>query len=231
MNMLTPEEWTAVALSLRVAFWATFWSLPFAVFFAWLLARMNFPGRGLLDGIVYLPLVLPKVVVGYLLLVSLGARGFLGQYLNEWFGIKLIFTTAGATVAAAVISFPLTVNAIRLALEAVDRGLETAARTLGASRVDVFFSITLPLMLPGVLSGALLSIASALGEFGATITFVSNIEGTTRTIPLAIYSATHMPDGDAMALRLTIVSIVLAFGSLLLANLADRRIRVMIGRV
>jgi len=230
MNMLTPEEWTAVALSLRVAFWATFWSLPFAVFFAWVLARVNFPGRGLLDGIVYLPLVLPKVVVGYLLLVSLGARGFLGQYLNEWFGIKLIFTTAGATVAAAVISFPLTVNAIRLALEAVDRGLETAARTLGASRVDVFFSITLPLMLPGVLSGALLSIASALGEFGATITFVSNIEGTTRTIPLAIYSATHMPDGDAMALRLTIVSIVLAFGSLLLANLADRRIRVMIGR-
>ncbi len=230
-DMLTPEEWTAVYLSLKVAFWATFWSLPFAVLMAWVLARVRFPGKGLLDGLVYLPLVLPKVVVGYLLLLTLGARGFIGQYLDAWFGIKLIFTTAGATVAAAVVSFPLTVNAIRLALEAVDRGLETAARTLGASRLDVFFSVTLPLMLPGILSGALLAIASALGEFGATITFVSNVEGKTRTIPLAIYSATHMPDGDAMALRLTIVSIILALGALLLANLVDRRIRTLIGRV
>jgi len=230
MDMLTPEEWTAIYLSLKVAFWATFWSLPFAILTAWVLARLDFPGKGLFDGIVYLPLVLPKVVVGYLLLIALGARGFIGQYLDAWFGIKLIFTTAGATVAAAVISFPLTVNAIRLALEAVDRGLEVAARTLGASRIDVFFSVTLPLMLPGILSGALLSIASALGEFGATITFVSNVEGQTRTIPLAIYSATHMPDGDAMALRLTIVSIVLALAALLAANLVDRRIRLLIGR-
>lgn len=228
--MLTPEEWTAVLLSLRVAFWATFWSLPLAVIVAWALARLDFPGKSLFDGLIYLPLVLPKVVVGYLLLITLGARGAIGQYLDAWFGIRLIFTTAGATVAAAVVSFPLTVNAIRLALEAVDKGLETAARTLGASRIDVFCSITLPLMLPGVLSGALLAIASALGEFGATITFVSNIEGQTRTIPLAIYSATHMPDGDAMALRLTLVSIALALGALLLANLVDRRIRVMIGR-
>ncbi|MBS7537837.1 molybdate ABC transporter permease subunit [Ancylobacter lacus] len=228
--MLTPEEWTAVALSLRVAFWATFWSLPAALAVALVLARTSFPGKGLLDGLVYLPLVLPKVVVGYLLLVMLGARGLIGQYLDAWFGIRLIFTTAGATVAAAVVSFPLTVNAIRLALEAVDRGLETAARTLGAGRLDVFLTITLPLMLPGILSGALLAIASALGEFGATITFVSNVEGQTRTIPLAIYSATHMPDGDAMALRLTVVSIVLAFGALLLANLADRRIRRLVGR-
>ncbi|MBS9478508.1 molybdate ABC transporter permease subunit [Ancylobacter radicis] len=228
--MLTPEEWIAVRLSLEVAFWATFWSLPFAVLVAWVLARLDFPGKGLLDGLIYLPLVLPKVVVGYLLLLTLGARGAIGQYLDAWFGIKLIFTTAGATVAAAVVSFPLTVNAIRLALEAVDRGLEVAARTLGASRLDVFFSVTLPLMLPGVLSGALLAIASALGEFGATITFVSNVEGQTRTIPLAIYSATHMPDGDAMALRLTVVSVVLALGALLLAGLVDRRIRVMIGR-
>ncbi|MDQ0512849.1 molybdate ABC transporter permease subunit [Ancylobacter amanitiformis] len=228
--LLTPDEWTAVYLSLKVAFWATFWSLPFAILTAWLLARTRFPGRGLFDGLIYLPLVLPKVVVGYILLLTLGARGFIGQYLDAWFGIKLIFSTAGATVAAAVVSFPLTVNAIRLALEAVDRGLETAARTLGASRLDVFVSITLPLMLPGVLSGALLAIASALGEFGATITFVSNVEGKTRTIPLAIYSATHMPDGDAMALRLTLVSIVLAFGALLLASLVDRRIRAMIGR-
>ena len=228
--MLTPEEWTAVYLSLKVAFWATFWSLPFAVATAWVLARTRFPGKGLFDGIVYLPLVLPKVVVGYLLLLALGARGFIGQYLDAWFGIRLIFSTAGATVAAAVISFPLTVNAIRLALEAVDRGLETAARTLGASRIDVFFSITLPLMLPGILSGALLSIASALGEFGATITFVSNVEGVTRTIPLAIYSATHMTDGDAMALRLTVVSIILALAALLMANLVDKRIRIMLGR-
>ncbi|QIB33014.1 molybdate ABC transporter permease subunit [Ancylobacter pratisalsi] len=228
--MLTPEEWTAVYLSLKVAFWATFWSLPVAVLVAWILARSSFHGKGLFDGIIYLPLVLPKVVVGYILLLSLGSRGFLGQYLDAWFGIRLIFTTAGATVAAAVISFPLTVNAIRLALEAVDRGLETAARTLGASRLDVFFSITLPLMLPGILSGALLAIASSLGEFGATITFVSNIEGQTRTIPLAIYSATHLPDGDAMALRLTLVSVALALGSLLLASIADRRIRILIGR-
>lgn len=228
--MLTPEEWTAVYLSLKVAFWATFWSLPFALATAFVLARLDFPGKSLFDGLVYLPLVLPKVVVGYLLLITLGARGYLGQYLAEWFNIRLIFTTAGAVVAAAVISFPLTVNAIRLALEAVDRGLETAARTLGASRLDVFFTITLPLMLPGILSGALLAIASALGEFGATITFVSNVEGQTRTIPLAIYSATHMPDGDAMALRLTAVSIVLALASLLLAGLADRRIRTLIGR-
>ncbi|MBS7545626.1 molybdate ABC transporter permease subunit [Ancylobacter oerskovii] len=228
--MLTPEEWTAVVLSLKVAFWATFWSLPFALATAVVLARFDFPGKSLFDGIVYLPLVLPKVVVGYLLLITLGARGYLGQYLAEWFNIRLIFTTAGATVAAAVISFPLTVNAIRLALEAVDRGLETAARTLGASRLDVFLTITLPLMLPGILSGALLSIASALGEFGATITFVSNVEGQTRTIPLAIYSATHMPDGDAMAARLTAVSIVLALGALLLAGVADRQIRTLIGR-
>ncbi|MFT0859392.1 molybdate ABC transporter permease subunit [Ancylobacter sp. G4_0304] len=227
---LTPEEWTAVHLSLKVAFWATFWSLPVAIGAAWLLARTRFPGRGLFDGLIYLPLVLPKVVVGYLLLLTLGARGSIGQYLDAWFGIRLIFTTAGATVAAAVVSFPLTVNAIRLSLEAVDQGLETAARTLGASRLDVFFSITLPLMLPGILSGALMAVASALGEFGATITFVSNVEGQTRTIPLAIYSATHMPDGDAMAARLVVVSVVLALASLLLASLVDRRIRAMMGR-
>jgi len=229
-SLLTPEEWTAVYLSLKVAFWATFWSLPFAIVTAWLLARSSFRGKSLFDGLIYMPLVLPKVVVGYLLLITLGARGYLGQYLDAWFGIKLIFSTAGATVAAAVVSFPLTVNAIRLSLEAVDRGLETAARTLGATRMDVFFSVTLPLMLPGILSGALLAVASALGEFGATITFVSNVEGLTRTIPLAIYSATHMADGDAMALRLTIVSIILALGALLLASQVDRRIRTLIGR-
>jgi molybdate transport system permease protein len=196
-----------------------------------LLSRTEFPGKGVFDGLVHLPLVLPKVVVGYVLLITLGTRGYLGQYLYEWFGLSLMFTTAGATVAAAVVSFPLTVNAIRLAIDGVDKGIETAARTLGASKIDAFFTVTLPLMLPGILSGALISLASALGEFGATITFVSNVEGQTRTIPLAIYSATHMPDGDAMALRLTIVSVILALGALVLAEMADRRIKIALGRV
>lgn len=229
--MLTPEEWTAVHLSLEVAFWATVWSMPPAILVGWILARLEFPGKGLFDGVVHLPLVLPRVVVGYLLLLSFGARGFFGQYLNDWFGIKLIFTTAGATLAAAVVSFPLIVNAIRLAVDGVDRGLETAARTLGASRLDAFFSVTLPLMLPGILSGALISLASALGEFGATITFVSNVEGQTRTIPLAIYSATQIPDGDAIAARLTLVSIVLALGALLMAEVANRRLKLALGRL
>ncbi|MFG1418242.1 molybdate ABC transporter permease subunit [Xanthobacter sp. V0B-10] len=229
--LLTPEEWTAVTLSLRVAFWATLWSMPPAILVGWILSRLEFPGKGLFDGIVHLPLVLPKVVVGYMLLITLGTRGYLGQYLYEWFGISLMFTTAGATVAAAVVSFPLSVNAIRLAIDGVDKGIETAARTLGASRIDAFFTVTLPLMLPGILSGALISLASALGEFGATITFVSNVEGQTRTIPLAIYSATHMPDGDAMALRLTVVSVILALGALVLAEMADRRIKIALGRV
>ncbi len=229
--LLTPEEWTAVVLSLRVAFWATLWSMPPAILVGWILSRLEFPGKGLFDGIVHLPLVLPKVVVGYILLITLGTRGYLGQYLYEWFGISLMFTTAGATVAAAVVSFPLSVNAIRLAIDGVDKGIETAARTLGATRLDAFFTVTLPLMLPGILSGALISLASALGEFGATITFVSNVEGQTRTIPLAIYSATHMPDGDAMALRLTVVSVILALSALVLAEMADRRIKIALGRV
>ncbi|WP_443265849.1 molybdate ABC transporter permease subunit [Xanthobacter sp. NM-25] len=229
--LLTPDEWTAVVLSLRVAFWATVWSMPPAIFVGWILSRVEFPGKGLFDGIVHLPLVLPKVVVGYILLITLGTRGYLGQYLYDWFGISLMFTTAGATVAAAVVSFPLSVNAIRLAIDGVDKGIETAARTLGASKLDAFFTVTLPLMLPGILSGALISLASALGEFGATITFVSNVEGQTRTIPLAIYSATHMPDGDAMALRLTAVSVVLALGALILAEMADRRIKIALGRI
>ncbi|MFG1297299.1 MULTISPECIES: molybdate ABC transporter permease subunit [Xanthobacter] len=229
--LLTPEEWTAVALSLKVAFWSTIWSMPPAIVVGWILSRTEFPGKGLFDGFVHLPLVLPKVVVGYILLLTLGTRGYLGQFLYEWFGISLMFTTAGATVAAAVVSFPLMVNAIRLALDGVDRGIETAARTLGASRLDAFFTVTLPLMTPGILSGALISLASALGEFGATITFVSNVEGQTRTIPLAIYSATHMPDGDAMALRLTAVSVVLALSALVLAEMADRRIKIALGRI
>lgn len=229
--MLTYEEWVAVGLSLRVAFWATIWTMPPAIIVGWLLARKDFPGKGLFDGLVHLPLVLPRVVVGYLLLLALGSRGFLGQYMHDWFGINLMFSTAGATVAAAVVSFPLIVNAIRIAVDGIDRGMETAARTLGASRMDAFFTITLPLMMPGILSGCLISLASALGEFGATITFVSNVEGQTRTIPLAIYSATHMPDGDESAMRLTIVSILLALGALMLAEMANRRLKLALGRV
>ncbi|MGQ3672882.1 molybdate ABC transporter permease subunit [Xanthobacter sp. TB0136] len=229
--MLTYEEWVAVGLSLRVAFWATIWTMPPAIIVGWLLARKDFPGKGLFDGLVHLPLVLPRVVVGYLLLLALGSRGFLGQYMHDWFGINLMFSTAGATVAAAVVSFPLIVNAIRIAVDGIDRGMETAARTLGASRLDAFFTITLPLMMPGILSGCLISLASALGEFGATITFVSNVEGQTRTIPLAIYSATHMPDGDESAMRLTIVSILLALGALMLAEMANRRLKLALGRV
>lgn len=229
--MLTYEEWVAVGLSLRVAFWATIWTMPPAIIVGWLLARKDFPGKGLFDGLVHLPLVLPRVVVGYLLLLALGSRGFLGQYMHDWFGINLMFSTAGATVAAAVVSFPLIVNAIRIAVDGIDRGMETAARTLGASRLDTFFTITLPLMMPGILSGCLISLASALGEFGATITFVSNVEGQTRTIPLAIYSATHMPDGDESAMRLTIVSILLALGALMLAEMANRRLKLALGRV
>lgn len=229
--MLTYEEWVAVGLSLRVAFWATIWTMPPAIIVGWLLARKDFPGKGLFDGLVHLPLVLPRVVVGYLLLLALGSRGFLGQYIHDWFGINLMFSTAGATVAAAVVSFPLIVNAIRIAVDGIDRGMETAARTLGASRMDAFFTITLPLMMPGILSGCLISLASALGEFGATITFVSNVEGQTRTIPLAIYSATHMPDGDESAMRLTIVSILLALGALMLAEMANRRLKLALGRV
>lgn len=216
--LLTPEEWTAVTLSLRVAFWATLWSMPPAILVGWILSRLEFPGKGLFDGIVHLPLVLPKVVVGYMLLITLGTRGYLGQYLYEWFGISLMFTTAGATVAAAVVSFPLSVNAIRLAIDGVDKGIETAARTLGASRIDAFFTVTLPLMLPGILSGALISLASALGEFGATITFVSNIPGETRTIPLAMYTLIETPGAEAAAARLCVIAIVLSLASLMVSE-------------
>ncbi len=186
--MLTPEEWVAVQLSLKVAFWSTVWNLPPAILVGWLLSRTDFPGKGLFEGIVHLPLFLPKVVVGYLLLITLGTRGLLGQYLYERFGISLMFTTAGATVAAAVVSFPLMANAVRLAVDGVDRGIETAARTLGATRLDAFFSVTLPLMLPGILSGVLIALASALGEFGATITFASDValsSPSRKNIPLA----------------------------------------------
>jgi molybdate transport system permease protein len=215
---MTPDEWEVIRLSLKVAFWSVLCSLPPAVAVAMLLARRNFPGKSVFDAVVHLPLVLPPVVVGYFLLLALGRRGPLGALLEEYFGIVVAFRWTGAAVAAAVMGFPLMVRAIRLSVEGVDSGLEAAARTLGAARWRVFCTITLPLALPGVLTGALLSFARSLGEFGATITFVSNIPGETRTLPLAIYTQTQVPGGDAAALRLSIIAIVLSLLALMLSE-------------
>lgn len=228
--MLTPVEIDALRISLQVAAAAVAASLPLAIAVAWLLARTSFPGKALLDAIVHLPLVLPPVVIGYVLLVLFGTQGPIGSWLYETLGLRLIFTRWGAAVAAAVMSFPLMVRAIRLALEAVDRGLESAARTLGASRLDVFFSITLPLMLPGILSGAVVAFAAALGDFGATITFVGNVQGETQTLSLAIYSLSQSPDGDAAAWRLVTISLVLALLALMASEWLARRVQRYLGR-
>jgi molybdate transport system permease protein len=220
----SPEEITAIGLSLRVALWAMLGSLPFGILAALVLARGRFWGKGLLDGIVHLPLVMPPVVTGYLLLLLFGRRGPLGQLFAEAFGIVFAFRWTGAALASAVMGFPLLVRAIRLSLEAVDRRLEDAAGTLGAGPVWVFLTVTLPLTLPGILAGMMLSFAKSLGEFGATITFVSNIPGETQTLPLAIYTFTQVPGGDAGALRLTLVSIAVSMGALVLSELLARRI-------
>ena len=203
-------------------------SLPFAIACAWLLERKRFPGRTFVDGLVHLPLVVPPVVVGYLLLVLFGTQGIVGKPLAEWFGVKLVFTAAGASLAIAVTTFPLMVRAIRLSIASIDAGLEEAARTLGARPLDRFASITLPLMLPGVLAGTVLAFSAGLGEFGAVITFVSNIPGETQTLPLAIYSATQTPGGEAAAARLATLSIGLALCGLLLSELLARRVRRML---
>jgi molybdate transport system permease protein len=228
--VLTPLEIEAVSLSLWVASWSTLTVLPLAIVAALILARTEFWGKSLFDGIIHLPLVLPPVVIGYLLLITLGTRGPIGSWLLETFGIRLIFTSAGASVAAGVMSFPLMVRAIRLAIEAIDGGLEAAARTLGAGPIDRFLTITLPLMLPGILSGAVMAFAASLGEFGATITFVSNIPGETRTLPLAIYTATQTPDGDLEAARLVALSFTLSLSALILSEWLGRRVRRMMGR-
>ncbi|UEM24138.1 molybdate ABC transporter permease subunit [Skermanella mucosa] len=230
MPMLTPLEIEALSLSLWVATWSTLAVLPFAILAGFILARADFWGKSLFDGIIHMPLVLPPVVIGYLLLITLGTRGPVGSWLLETFGIRLIFTSAGASVAAGVMAFPLMVRAIRQAIEAIDTGLEAAARTLGAGPLDRFLTITLPLMLPGILSGAVLAFAASLGEFGATITFVSNIPGETRTLPLAIYTATQTPDGDAEAARLVALSFGLSLGALILSEYLGRRVRRMMGR-
>lgn len=229
-DWLSPAETQAVWLSLQIAGRAVLFGLAPAVAMAWLLARRDFWGKALLDGLVHVPLILPPVVVGYMLLLLFGVRGPLGAPLYEWFGIRLVFTSAGAALATAVMAFPLMVRAARLGLEAVDPGLEAAARTLGAGPLDRFLTITLPLMLPGILAGAIIGFAAGLGEFGAVITFASNIPGETQTLPLAIYSALQSPGGDATAARLASISFGLALVFLLLSEAVARRLRVWLGR-
>jgi molybdate transport system permease protein len=220
---LSPDEWTAVELSLRIAVVATACALPFGIAIGWLLARRNFWGKTVLDGLVFLPLVLPPVVTGYLLLISFGRRGPVGEFLYEYFGIVLSFRWTGAALSCGVMGFPLLVRPIRLAFEAVDRRLEDAAATLGANALLAFVTVTLPLALPGVIVGVVLCFARALGEFGATITFVSNIPGETQTISAAIYSLTQVPGGDAAAGRLVLISIALAFAALVVSEWLSRR--------
>ncbi|KQT66156.1 MULTISPECIES: molybdate ABC transporter permease subunit [unclassified Aureimonas] len=221
---LTPEEWTAVRLSLRVALVATLASLPLGLFVAWLLARKRFPGKALLNGIVHLPLVMPPVVTGYLLLLAFGRRGVVGGFLAEHLGLVFSFRWTGAALASAVMAFPLMVRAIRLSIEGIDRRLEDAAGTLGANAAFVFLTVTLPLALPGILAGMILAFAKAMGEFGATITFVSNIPGETQTLPAAIYTFTQVPGGEAGALRLTLISVAISMGALLLSELLAARV-------
>lgn len=222
MSWLSPEEWQAVELSLRVSLVATLLSLPLAVLIAWLLARKEFPGHDLLSGIVHLPLILPPVVTGYILLLNFGTQGPIGSVLKQM-GIVLAFNWKGAALAAAVMSFPLTVRAIRLGFEAVDPRLEQAAATLGAPKAWIFLTVTLPLIFPALLAGATLGFAKAMGEFGATITFVSNIPGQTQTIPSAIYALLQSPNGDAKAMRLVMISVVIAMGAVILSEILARR--------
>ncbi|HVW69437.1 MAG TPA: molybdate ABC transporter permease subunit [Steroidobacteraceae bacterium] len=229
-GFFSPAELDALRLSLDVAARSVGFSLPLAVGVAWVLTRARFPGRSLLDAFVHLPLVLPPVAVGYVLLVVFGTNGTVGGWLHEHLGVQLPFTTAGAAFATAVMTFPLMVRAIRLALENVDLGLEAAARTLGAGPWDRFLTITLPLMLPGILAGAVTAFAAGLGEFGAVITFAANIPGVTRTLPLALYTAIQSPSGEAMAPRLAVISILLGLAGLLAAELIARRVRRLLGR-
>ena len=224
MSTLTPEELGIIALSLRVALVSVVVSLPFAILVAYALARWTFPGKTLVDAFVHLPLVLPPVVVGFALLALFGKRGPIGALLDQWFGVTVACRWTGAALASAIMGFPLMVRAIRLSIAAIDRRLEVAARTLGASRRWTFLSITLPLSAPGIVTGTLLSFARGLGEFGATITFVSNIPGETQTLPLAIYTFTQVPGGDAGALRLSLIAVVLSLVALAASEWLTRRV-------
>ncbi|MDC9582951.1 molybdate ABC transporter permease subunit [Xenorhabdus sp. PR6a] len=220
--MLSEYEWQAILLSLKISGMAVLFSLPFGILMAWMLARCQFFGKSLLDSIIHLPLVLPPVVVGYLLLISMGRRGVIGEFLYDWLGLSFTFNWTGAALASAVVAFPLMVRAIRLSLEGIDQRLEQAARTLGAGSFKVFFTMTLPLSLPGIIVGAVLAFARSLGEFGATITFVSNIPGETRTIPLAMYTLIETPGAETAATRLCVIAIALALISLMLSEWLTR---------
>jgi molybdate transport system permease protein len=221
--MLTGQDWTAILLSLRIASVATLVALPLGIAIAFLLARRNFPGKALVDAMVHLPLVLPPVVTGYLLLITLGRRAPVGAFLADHFGIVFSFRWTGAVISCGVMAFPLMVRAIRLSIEAIDRRLEDAAATLGASRAWCFATVTLPLALPGIVAGSMLAFARALGEFGATITFVSNIPGETQTISAAIYSLTQVPGGDAAALQLVVVAVIISLAALVASEWLARR--------
>jgi molybdate transport system permease protein len=228
--ILSPEEWVAVRLTLVVAARAVGFALPLAVVMAWVLTRYRFPGRSLLSALVHLPLALPPVVTGWLLLILFGIRGPIGSLLFNWFDIRLVFTTAGACLACAVMTFPVMVRAVRLSLEAVDPGMEQAARTLGAGRLDRLINVTLPLASPGILVGGIVGYATCLGEFGAVITFAANIPGQTQTLPLAIYAALQVPGGEAKAAELSMVSLTLALIGLLLSDWVARRLNAALGR-
>ncbi len=223
--ILSEDDWIALAISLKVAVVASAASLPFGIAVAWLLARKSFPGKSVLNGLVHLPLILPPVVTGYILLILFGRKGAIGSVLDQVFGIVLSFRWTGAALAAAVMGFPLMVRAIRLSIESLDRGLESAASTLGASPFNVFRTITLPLIMPGIVTGTILAFAKAMGEFGATITFVSAIPGETKTLAAAIYGYTQVPGGDAGAMRLTLISVVVSLAALLASELLARRVQ------
>lgn len=228
-DLLTADEWAAVVLSIKVSFWATLISLPFGIAAGWLLSRRRFVGWQLVNALIHLPLVLPPVVTGYLLLLTFGRKGIGGRFLEEVFGLVLAFRWTGAVLAAAVMAFPLMVRAIRLGFDAVDRDLEQAAATLGARPVMVFATVTLPLILPGIIAGAVLAFAKAMGEFGATITFVANIPGETQTLPTAIFALLQVPGQDAAAFRLVAISLVIAMGALIASEVLARAVQRRIG--
>lgn len=228
--MLTPEEISALLLSLEVSFWCVLVVLVPGIFIGWVLAKKEFRGKSLLDGFVHLPLVLPPVVTGYLLLLAFGTQGFWGKLLNEIFGLTFAFDFKGAVLASAVVSFPLMVRAVRLSVELVEPRLEQVASTLGASKIRVFFTVTLPLSLTGVLTGLILTFARSLGEFGATVTFVSNIEGETQTLPLAIFTYIQIPNGEESAFRLVLISVILSFLALLGSEFFARKTKKLLGK-
>jgi molybdate transport system permease protein len=230
LEFLSPEEWSIVWLTLRVSAYAVGFGLPVAVVFAWVLVHGRFFGRAILDAVVHLPMVLPPVVVGWLLLILFGVRGPIGSWLQSWFGVRLVFTAAGASLACAVMSFPLMLRAVRLSLEAVDAGLVQAAQTLGAGPIDRFFNVTLPLASPGVLVAGIVGFASCLGNFGAVITFAGSIPGQTQTLPLAIYAALQTPGGEDVAARLSLISVLLAVMGLLGSEWLGRRLQAGVGR-